>query len=85
MGVKLDVMKRIIVDRSLRSKLDNLDSRLELCDESGEILGYFVPASEQQRLLYAWARAEFTDEEIERARKEPGGLTIGELLAELAG
>jgi hypothetical protein len=80
----VNVMNRIIVDRSLRSRLDNLDSRLEFCDESGKTLGYFVPASEQERLLYTWARAEFTDEELERARREPGGLTVSELLADLA-
>ncbi len=76
-------MNRIIVDQSLRSRLNNLQSRLELCDESGETLGYFVPASERQRLLYAWARAEFTDEEIALARAEPGGVTIAEVLADL--
>ena len=80
----MNPMNKILVDPSLRSRLDNLDSRLEFCDESGKTLGYFVPASEQERLLYAWARAEFTDEEIERARGESGGLTIAEVLADLA-
>ncbi len=77
-------MNKIVVDPSLRGKLNNLESRLELCDPSGETLGYFVPASEHQRLLYAWARAEFTDEEIERARAEPGGFSVAEVLADLA-
>lgn len=76
-------MNKVIIDSALRSKLQNLDSRLEFRDESGRTLGYFVPASEQQRLLYAWARTEFSDEEIERARNEPGGLSIAEVLAEL--
>ncbi len=79
----VDNMNTIVVDRLLRSKLNNLDSRLELRDESGKVLGYFVPASERERLLYAWAQAEFTDEEIERARREPGGLAIAEVLADL--
>jgi len=78
-------MNKIIVDPSLRLKLHNLDARLEFCDESGKTLGYFVPACELQRLLYAWAQGEFTDEEIERARGEPGGLSIAEVLADLAG
>ena len=76
-------MNTIVVDPLLRSKLNNLDSRLELRDESGEVLGYFVPASERERLLYAWAQAEFTDEEIASARREPGGLAIAEVLADL--
>ena len=76
-------MNRIVVEPSIRASLDNLSSRLELCDESGEILGYFVPASERDPLLYAWARTEFTDEEIDLALQEPGGLTIEEVLADL--
>ena len=77
-------MDKVRVEPLVRAKLCNLDSRLELCDESGKTLGYFVPVSEQHRLLYAWARAEFTDEEIEAARAEPGGLPIAEVLAGLA-
>jgi len=76
-------MNKIVVEPSLRSKLNNLDSRLELCDESGKTLGYFLPVSEQQRLLYAWARLEFGDEEIERAREEPGRFSLAEVLADL--
>ncbi len=77
-------MNRVILDQSVRSKLGNLDSRLELCSESGETLGFFVPACDQQRLLYAWARGEFSDEEIESARQERGGFAIGEVLAALS-
>ncbi len=41
-------MNRLVVDEPFRSKLQNLDSRLELCDEAGNTLGYFVPASERK-------------------------------------
>ena len=77
-------MNRVFVEPSLRAKLHNLDSRLELCDESGNTLGFFVPVSEQQRLLYVWAQAEFSDEEIELAQAERGGLNLAEVLADLA-
>ena len=76
-------MNRVVLDQSVRSKLRELDSRLEFCDEAGNTLGYFIPAAERQRLLYAWARGEFTDEEIQRARGEAGGFSLAELLAEL--
>ena len=76
-------MNRVLVEPSLRTKLHNLDSRLELCDQSGNTLGFFVPVSEQQRLFYAWAQSEFTDEEIEHAQAEPGGFSIAEVLADL--
>ncbi len=77
-------MNKVFVEPALRAKLQNLDSRLELCDQSGNTLGFFVPVSEQQRLLYAWAQAEFSDEEIHRAQAERGGLKIAEVLVDLA-
>jgi hypothetical protein len=76
-------MNRIVVDQTLRSRLRNLDARLELCDEAGTVLGYYVPASERQRLLYEWARVQFSDDELARARAEPGGFSIAEILAGL--
>ena len=79
-----DSVNKVLVEPSVRAKLHNLDSRLELCDQSGNTLGFFVPVSEQQRLLYACAQSEFTDEEIEHAKAELGGLNIAEVLADLA-
>lgn len=76
-------MIKILVDDALRAKLSDFVTRIELCDESGNTVGFFVPACEEQRLLYAWARDEFTDEEVETARREPGGFSIAEVLAEL--
>jgi hypothetical protein len=60
-----------------------VDSSFVFCDESGRTLGYYVPAPDQLRELYDWAKAQFTDEEIERARREPRGLTTAEVLARL--
>jgi len=77
-------MNRIVVDQVLRSRLRNLDARLELCDEAGIVLGYFVPASERQRLLYEWARGQFSDDELARARAQSGRFSLAEILAELA-
>jgi hypothetical protein len=76
-------MIKITVDDSLRTRLSDFEKRIELCDETGRTVGFFVPASEEQRLLYAWAKDQFTDEEIEAARREPGGLSIEEVLAGL--
>jgi hypothetical protein len=37
-------MTKVIVDETLRSKLRNLSEALELCDESGKVLGRVFPA-----------------------------------------
>ncbi len=76
-------MTRVVVDASLQVKLPQVDSSFEFCDESGRTLGYYVPAADQLRRLYDWARTQFTDEEIERARREPPGWTTAEVLARL--
>ncbi len=76
-------MTRVVVDASLQVKLPRVDSSFEFCDESGTTLGYYVPAADQLRTLYDAARAAFTDEEIERARREPRGPATAEVLARL--
>lgn len=37
-------MSRVIVDEILRSRLHNLSEPLELCDDSGRVLGRVFPA-----------------------------------------
>jgi len=68
---------------SWRDDLPLIDSTLEPCDESGLTLGHFVPAPDRLRWAYDWARTAFTDDELERARQEPGGRTIAEILQRL--
>jgi len=62
----------------------------KLCDEKGQTLGYFLTVAEAQRiqeleaenrrLLYAWAQAQFTDEELDRAEADPEEFTTQEVL-----
>ena len=76
-------MEKVIVDADLRSRLHNLDSTLVLCDEAGQVLGHYVPAPDRLPWAYDWARTAFTDDELERARQEPGGRTTAEVLERL--
>jgi len=46
-------------------------------------VGFFLPAEQHERLLYAWARSQVNDEEIQSARAEMGGRTLQEILADL--
>jgi hypothetical protein len=79
----MTLMTKLVVDPTLRTKLENVESELELCDESGRTLGYFVPATQNLRELYDWAKTQITDEELERRKNEPGGRTTAEVLARL--
>ena len=76
-------MTRVVVDTNVLAKLNNLNSELELCDESGVTLGHFYPAADRKRQLYDWAKTAISEEEIEAACRQPGGVTTEELLARL--
>jgi len=77
------LMQKIIIDESLRTKLNNCDTELEFLDESGKTLGFFVPPEWHHELLYAWAKAQVTDQELEEARLQPGGQPLSEILEKL--
>ena len=72
-------MTKMTVDDALRAKLNGLSVALELCDQSGQTLGHFLPRDAYLRLLYARARAQITDEEIEAARQQTGGRPLREI------
>jgi hypothetical protein len=76
-------MTQVVVDSALRAKLNGLADHVELLDESGETLGYCLPAAEYNRLLYASIKIPFTDKEIERRKQEKGGRSLAEILADL--
>jgi hypothetical protein len=76
---KENTMSKVIVDDSLRSKLNGLNAEVELCDASGRTLGHFVPEDYYKKLLYAWLNAQISDEELERASQETGGRPLAEI------
>lgn len=64
----------------------------QLYDENGQTIGYFLTVAEHQRIqgleaehkrLYAWAQAQFTDEELDRAEQDPEEFTTREVLQHL--
>jgi hypothetical protein len=73
-------MIRITVDEVLLRKLHNLSEPLELCDNSGRVLGHFVPTFDLSK--YEPWEPEFSEEEL-RAEEESNGkrYTTVEVLA----
>ena len=78
-------MSKITLDASMRSKLNGLNERLELCDENGETVGHFVPEKIYRRMLYQIAEAQcpHTAEERKALRAETGGKTLAEIWKDL--
>ncbi len=74
-------MTRLVLDAETTEKLRAAEARVEVCDSNGNTLGYFLPSND--RGLYKIFDCPYTEEEIERARNEPGGRSLQEILADL--
>jgi hypothetical protein len=74
-------MSKVVLDQTLRAKLNGLNEPLELCDETGRTVGHFLPAGAYQKLLYAAAEAAcpFPKEELERRQAESGGRSLADI------
>ena len=75
-------MNKVVVDEAVRARLASVDE-VELCDQCGRTVGHFLSEDLYRRLLYDWANAQITDEELERRRRQPGGRTLAEIWARL--
>jgi hypothetical protein len=75
-------MTRVILDAATLSKLHNLREPLELCDESGRVLGEVKPAVDLSR--YEPLEPQVSDEELrQRSQSKGKGYTTAEVLAYL--
>ena len=72
-------MSKIVLDEQLKAKLDGLNRTVEVEDANGRLVGQFVPQEEYIKLVYAWAKSEVSDEELDRVRQETGGRTLSEI------
>ena len=76
-------MERVVLEPQLRAQLQDGKRSLELCDDSGQTMGFFLPAADFLRWQYDWARRHYSTEELDRREKESGGRTTAEVLARL--
>ena len=78
-------MSKITLDPTLRAKLNGLNETLEICDESGETVGHFLPADVYRKMLYQIAEAQcpHTAEELKAMRNETGGRPLADIWKEL--
>ncbi len=75
-------MTKLVLDPTLRAKLHDLQAA-ELCDETGRTLGHFLSEEAYRRLVYNWANAQITDEELQRRLAKPGGRALSAIQADL--
>jgi hypothetical protein len=72
-------MTKLTLDDFLRAKLNGLNEQMEVCDESGLQVGYFLPREIYQQMLDAWIRTWVSDEEIDRLSRETEGRPLAEI------
>jgi hypothetical protein len=75
-------MRKITLDDDLKAKLGDLADEIALCDAAGNVVACVVPPGHRE-MLYSLAGDLFSDEELERAEQEDGGMTTAEVLAHL--
>lgn len=78
-------MTRLIADEQLKARLAGFAETVEICDESGQVVGHFQPveAPVSEREIYDWAKTAFTEEELEEGRNSPIWYTTQEILERL--
>ena len=74
-------MTQVILDETLRSKLNGCREEVALLDESGKPVGHFLPEVEYRKLLYAWVESQcpYTKEEMEQFRQQTNGRPLKEI------
>src|SRR5262245_27916506 len=76
-------MSQIVVDEALRMRLNGLGEELTFCDESGTILGHFIPVANDKKknrpIMLPQDQCPYTPEELERMRNETGGRPLHEI------
>jgi hypothetical protein len=72
-------MPEVTIDKALVARLGNLSGTTALRDESGRVLGFFVPAAAADSLWPAADGCPYTPEELERFGREEGGRPLSEI------
>ena len=65
-------MTRVVLDAQLRSRLLDLTQPLDLCDESGRVLGTFRPLAPER---HGYVEPPLSAEEWQRREQGPGHTT----------
>jgi hypothetical protein len=74
-------MTKVVLDTGFVSKLAGIRETALLCDQSGRVIGYFEPLEPPTGKGEDGTESPFSDEEIERFRKQRSGRPLHDILA----
>jgi hypothetical protein len=72
-------MTQITVDPSIQQMLGGMSSQVAFCNESGAVVGRYIPEADYIKMLYASYKCDLSEEEMERRRNETGGCSLEEI------
>ncbi len=67
-------MTKLVADAALHAKLQGLKEMVEICDESGNVLGFFHPIMRLADVDPASLPPPISEEEAEQLRRQPARL-----------
>jgi hypothetical protein len=76
-------MSQIVLDEAETAKVNGLRSPIQVCDASGNLIGYLVSKEKFEKFVYAWAKQEVSEEQLERAKQDTEEYALQEVLDRL--
>ncbi len=74
-------MTRLIVDSATETKLLDAQRPLEICGQTGRVLGHFIPVLDAAQ--HPGMEPQISEEELQRREKLGGGRPLSAILADL--
>jgi hypothetical protein len=69
---------KVVIDAQTWARLSDSHDLIELCDPSGQILGYYQPAFRVGSVDGGKIRSPYTDEEIQERCGQSGGQSLAD-------
>jgi hypothetical protein len=74
-------MSRLTIPASLSGQLSSLSQSVELCDETGRVLGMFLPSPDPSE--YERVEPDFSEEELQRQERSEKWYTTAQVIKHL--
>jgi hypothetical protein len=71
-------MEKLILDPMQQSQLTGVSQQVPVCDQSGKVLGFFLPPALYKKLVYKNADVPFTEEELLKFRQSGDGSSLAD-------
>jgi len=72
-------MSRLILSDAFSHQLDQFSLPVELCDQTGQAIGHFVPSGVSWSDVLAGDGCPYSPEDLARMQRESGGRSLAEI------